>query len=127
MTKPVCTGKRMGIEHRICPRCIKVFFAFTEAESLACPYCGYVLLDRRAMDRIEAGMDVVFTLGEEKIPARLQNYSDGGVRIVYSGAPLKEDIVLGVDIDGIEVHGYARAVWSKQVSGTTYTSGLKLI
>ncbi len=127
MSTPVCTSKRMGIEHRICPRCIKVFFALTEAESLACPYCGYVLLDRRVMDRIEAGMDVVFTLGDEKIQARLQNYSDGGVRIVYSGVPLKEDIVLGVDIDGIEVHGYARAVWSKQVSDTTYTSGLKLI
>lgn len=117
----------MQIEHRICPKCIKVFYASTGAENLSCPYCGYVLLDRRRMDRTEAGFDVVFTLGEERIAARLENYSDGGVRIVYSGAPILEDIVLGVDIDGLEIHGHARAIWSKQVSGSTFTSGLKLI
>ncbi len=117
----------MQIEHRVCPNCNKVFYASTGAESLSCPHCGYVLLDRRGLERIEADMEIAFTLGDERMKARLENYSDGGVRIIYSGGPIAEDAVLGVDIEGLDIHGQARAVWSKKVSASTYASGLKLI
>ncbi len=115
------------IEHRVCPNCARVFFAAKEAKSLSCPHCGYVLLERRRLERREAAMDMIVTLGDVKMAAHIENYSDGGIRMSYGGSPISKETVLGVDVEGLKIHGNALAVWTRKVSGSTYASGLRLI
>ncbi len=117
----------MKIEYRVCPECSRAFYAFNSVESLSCPHCGYILLDRRSGERIKKRADFFLLLKGEKVAAELEDYSEGGMRIVYEGEPLNPRAVVDVDIDELDIHGHAQAVWSKKIHGSKCSIGLKLI
>ena len=117
----------MQIEYRVCPECSRAFYAFNGVESLSCPHCGYVLLDRRSGERIKKRANFFLLLKGEKVAAELEDYSEGGMRIVYEGEPLNSRAVVDVNIDELKIHGHARAVWSKKISGAKHSIGLKLL
>ena len=105
---------------RVCPRCLKAFYAHA-GQDIACPKCGYVFFERRYGDRVGLEFDFVITLQGRTIAARLKDYSDGGIKMVYKGAAIGKDTVVDLDIEEIGLHQRAKAVWSGSLHGSTST------
>jgi len=116
----------MAIEHRICPKCTRAFYASSVVASLTCPSCGFIMLDGRPVKRIKTNIDLTFSFGERKMPVRLVDYSEGGLRIAYKGTALEVNSLIDLDIEKLNIHGTAMAVWTKKISGAIST-GFRLI
>ncbi len=115
------------MEIRVCPDCDKAFYALCDAIHLVCHHCGYMLLDRRVKERTASNLDFTFTYGGKSIKARLKDYSESGLRVFYRGSALKVDSVLDIELDGLNIHSQARAVWTKNVSRSLCSSGFTFI
>lgn len=113
------------IEIRVCPECGKAFYA--PVDRAVCPHCRYVFLERRYKGRIKKELAFTVSLEGKKLPARLEDYSENGIKMVYKGAGLEVDTVLHVNIDEMDLHRNARAVWTKKLSKSLSSSGLKLL
>jgi len=115
------------IENRICPHCEKVFYTPVEDKRVVCIYCGYVLFDRRGAQRTEKEVNFTISVEGEKIPTRLKDYSADGLKIVCRGNAIKADTFLDIDIKALGIHKIAKAIWSKKVSRSLFSAGLKLL
>jgi hypothetical protein len=115
------------MEIRVCPDCDKAFYALRDAIHLVCHHCGYMLLDRRSKDRTICNLDFTFTYGGKSIKARLKDYSESGLRVLYRGRSLQVDSVLDIKLDGLGIHSAAKAVWTSSASRAVYSSGFKFI
>ncbi len=115
------------MEIRVCPDCDKAFYALCDAIHLVCHHCGYMLMDRRVKERTTSNLDFTFTYGGKSIKARVKDYSESGLRIFYRGSSLKVDSVLDMKLDGLNIHSTAKAVWTRSVSRSLYSSGFKFI
>ncbi len=115
-----------AIEHRVCPKCARAFYASSGVESLKCPHCKYVVLDGRPGKRIKTDLYLTFSFGGRSMPVQLVDYSEGGLRIAYKGKPLEINTLIDLDIEKLNIRGTAMAVWTKRVSGAIST-GFRLI
>ena len=115
------------MELRVCPECNKAFYALHDSEVVACPHCGFILHDRRRNKRMHKELEFAFSAGGKTVTAKLQDYSLNGMKIAYTGAALDVESLLDIDIDEINIHGKARAVWTKKVSKSVASIGLKLL
>lgn len=115
----------MKIEHRICPGCFSVFFAFKSDEVVICPICKFILLDRRdnKTKRIQKRVNFVFSINDERFDATLEDYSAGGMRAVYHGRPLKPGMCIEFDVKELNLRGSARTVWTTKPAGLLASSG----
>lgn len=92
-----------------------------------CHHCGNILLDGRTRKRIRKEVAFTLSLGELKIPAVTADYSDDGARIMYKGNPIPVGTVMDLNIDKLNIHGAAEAVWAKRVSRSQTQAGLRLL
>ncbi len=115
------------MEIRVCPDCDKAFYALRDAIHLVCHHCGYMLLDRRSKERTICNLDFTFTYGGKSIRAKLKDYSESGLRILYRGRSMQVDSVLDIRLDGLSIHSAAKAVWTSSVSRSLYSSGFQFI
>lgn len=115
------------MELRVCPDCQKAFYSSPEGESVLCPHCGFVLLEKRLHKRTRKVLDFFFSYHGKKHGARLEDYSDSGVRAVYTGPGVDPDTVLEFDIDELDIHGKVRAVWTRELGKSRAESGFMLI
>jgi ribosomal protein S27AE len=114
------------VDHRVCPGCNGAFYATTGAQSLSCPRCGYVVLDGRPAKRIKTEIPLTFYSGGRSTPVRLVDYSEGGLRIAYKGKALEVNSLIALDIEKLNIHGTAMAVWTRKISGAIST-GFRII
>jgi len=114
------------VDHRVCPGCNGAFYATSAAHSLSCPRCGYVILDGRPGQRTKTNIGLTFSFGEKSMPVRLVDYSEGGFRIAYNGKALEINTLIDLDIEKLNIHGTAMAVWTKKISGAVST-GFRII
>lgn len=120
---------------RVCPKCEKAFYLFTEEKVSSCPHCGFRVFknkDRRteihnlrAQERLETNIDFNFSLGGVVKTAKVTDYSEKGARIVYKGPPLPVDSTLALNIDELSIKSTANAVWTKKLSITMNSTGLR--
>ena len=115
------------IELRICPHCEKAFYTPVEDKRVVCLYCGYVLFDRRGALRTQKEVDFTISLNGTDVPVKLKDYSDDGLKIVCEGRDIKTDTFLDVDIKPLGIHKIAKTIWSKKVSESLSSIGLKLL
>jgi DNA-directed RNA polymerase subunit RPC12/RpoP len=118
------------MELRICPVCNKAFYSSSDRDGVLCTHCGYVLYEVRVGARVELNpRSLCFTLSlsGEEVRASLKDYSPSGLRIIYSGKTMPVDTVCNVDIDELGIHAVARTVWSKKISSSSVSAGLRLI
>lgn len=113
------------MEIRVCPDCDKAFYALRDAIHLVCHHCGYMLLDRRSNDRTASNLDFTFTYRGKSIKARLKDYSESGLRILYRGRALQVESVLDIKLNKLGIHSTAKAVWTGSVSRSLYSSGFR--
>lgn len=112
------------MEIRLCPECNKAFYANYDNEFSSCPFCGYVLYDRRHKDRVPVDVPFIFLRDGQRVTARAKDYSRTGVRIVYRGSPLEISSKVSLNIDSLPVsNGVAVAVWSRRISKTMSSAG----
>jgi len=109
---------------RICPQCHKAFYKANDKASIRCNHCGYVLLERRGAQRIKKELVFYLCSGKKEIPARLKDYSEGGLRATYPGSVIHTKVIK-VNIDELNIHRRAQAVWTKRVSRSVYSIGLR--
>lgn len=98
-----------------------------DSDVVACPHCGQILHDRRNKERIKKELEFTFFFKGEGQSARLSDYSEGGVKMVYEGKPLEVDTVLDVEIKELDIRRPARTVWSKKLSNSSASTGLRLL
>ncbi len=115
-----------SVDHRVCPECNGAFYATSGARSLACPRCGYVVLDGRPAKRTKTDMPLTFSFGGKSMPVKLVDYSEGGLRIAYKGKALEVNTLIGLDIEKLNIRGTALAVWTRKISGAVST-GFRII
>lgn len=115
------------MEIRVCPECKKAFYAPNDSESLSCPHCGYIFIDRRSKGRLHKDIKLVFSINGKKIPAKLRDYSDGGARVVYKGRALRANDTLELEIEKLKIRRTAKAVWSIKLSSSLSSTGLKFL
>lgn len=115
------------MELRVCPECNKAFYSLHDSEVVACPHCGFILHDRRRTKRVTKEIDCCFSVEGELVRAKLQDYSKDGLRVVYSGHALGVDTVFDVEVEDLDVHRPAKAVWAKKISKSQFSVGLKLL
>ena len=115
------------MEIRVCPDCDKAFYALRDAIHLVCQHCGYSLLDRRIKERTICNLNFTFTHKGRRIQGKLKDYSESGARIVYKERSLPVDTILNLKLDGLNTNSPARAVWTRSVSRSLYSSGFKFI
>lgn len=106
-------------------------------EGHPCSHCGYIALkrvrrsaallsdDKRRQARVETYVDFTFSIGGVMKKAKMIDYSEGGVRIVYHGEPVPVNSVLDLNINKPDTQGATRAVWTKKLSITMNSTGLK--
>ncbi|HXI09382.1 MAG TPA: PilZ domain-containing protein [Thermodesulfobacteriota bacterium] len=115
------------MELRVCPECNKAFYARRAGEVVACPHCGFVLYDRRRKKRVLRELAFYFSMEGRVVQATLRDYSKDGLRIAYEGDALRPDAVIDISIDELDIHRHAQPVWSKKMSKSTVSAGLKLL
>jgi hypothetical protein len=115
------------MEIRVCPQCNKAFYASPDAECLVCSHCGHVIYDRRRKERVEKELDFNIPFKGRPLPAKLMDYSEGGLKAVYKGGLLKVDTVFDLDIGELDIHAEVKTVWTKKVSKSVYASGFKFL
>ena len=120
---------------RVCPKCEKAFYFFTEEKISSCPHCGFRVLknkdrwtdirNQRTQERLETNIDFNFSFGDVVKTAKVTDYSESGARIVYKGTPLPVDSILALDIDELNIKSTANAVWTNKLSITMNSTGLR--
>lgn len=115
------------MEIRVCPECDRAFYSLPDSDVVACTHCGFIAFDRRGAKRVHKEVDCRFLLEGRLVRARLQDYSAGGLRMVYTGEALKADTVLDVEVEGLDVHRTAKTVWSMKISKHSVSAGLRLL
>jgi len=115
------------IEIRICPQCAKAFYMPIDDKRVVCIYCGYVLFDGRGAQRTEKEVSFTISLEGENIATKLEDYSEDGLKIVCRGHAIEKDTFVNIDIKALGIHKIAKAIWSKKVSRSLFSAGLKLL
>jgi rubredoxin len=110
---------------RVCPSCGKAFIWFVETP-LACPYCGYLHHEKRGENRTAASRKFVLRLGKKSCQADLLDYSRSGAR-VSCPERIAINTVVSIDIEELDIHRYARAVWTKSPLPGLAMAGFKFI
>lgn len=111
---------------RVCPHCYKAFYISRDQDAIACQHCGHIFSERRQFGRVKDELEIILKFNGSEIPARTVDYSEAGAGIIYNGDSLEADTVLDIDI-GMDVQRPARMVWSRQVSRSLVSAGLKLL
>jgi len=119
--------KNKPMEIRVCPECNKAFYSLRESDVVACSHCGFIMHDRRGALRTKKEVDCTIGLEGESIRVKLVDYSVNGIKIVCRGCYIKADTFLDVDIKALGIHKMAKAVWSKMVTSSSSSVGLKLL
>ena len=115
---------------RVCPECGKAFYAAVSSAPLSCALCACFFEDKRRDKRTRKETGLTFRFMDRSYPARLKDYSEHGLRLLYAGKMLKAGSVVAVefapplDKGGCEC---AVAVWSRKVSPAVFSSGLRRI
>ncbi len=115
------------METRVCPGCESAFYALNDLGYTACPYCGLVLWDRRANVRFKGSAKLTFSCTGETGTAEVVDYSQGGVKIAYTGKALPKGRLITVDIKALNIHTRAKTVWTAKGRGKKLLAGLKLL
>jgi len=118
------------VEVRICGVCEKIFYSLLEDEGVVCPYCGDIVVDMRDSVRVKSEEKFIIFYEGKKIPAKLKNYSRGGLGIVYKDKAFKVNtsIKLNLNLESkAGVPGRATTVWSRALSGGKSESGLRFL
>jgi DNA-directed RNA polymerase subunit RPC12/RpoP len=116
---------------RVCPKCEKAFYIFTEEKLPTCPHCGFRAFKRteihgqRAHERLETNIDFNFSFGGVVKTAKVTDYSESGARIVYKGPQLPVDSTLDLNIEELSIKSTAKAIWTKKLSITMNSTGLR--
>lgn len=111
---------------RVCPQCYKAFYISRERDAIACQHCGHIFSERRRFGRVRDEFEIILKFNGSEISARAIDYSEAGAGIIYSGDSLEADTILDINI-GMDVRRPARMVWSRQVSRSLVSAGLKLL
>jgi DNA-directed RNA polymerase subunit RPC12/RpoP len=115
------------MELRVCPECDRAFYSLHDGDVVACPHCGYILHDRRRSKRVHKEIVFTFSAGGRTVTAKLQDYSTNGMKIIYTGDALDLESLLDIDIEEINIHGTAKAVWDRRITKSTHSTGLKIL
>lgn len=110
-------------EPRVCPSCGKAFIWFTK-NPLSCPYCGYLSHENRGEKRLASDKGFSLTVGGKSCPANLIDYSMSGVRLSCPER-MSMDSLVSIDIDELDIHRSARAVWTVALTPGLAITGLK--
>jgi len=115
------------MEIRVCPECEKAFFALVDNAVVKCTHCGHVVQERRGAERVAKELDCTFSYDGHVVHAKLQDYSSGGLRMVYTGEAVSADTLRDVNVEGLDVHRPAKTVWTMQTSDHSFSAGLRLL
>jgi len=115
------------MELRVCPECDRAFYSLHDSDMVTCTHCGFIVYDRRGALRTKKEVDCTIALEGENIPAKLIDYSVNGIKIVCRGHDIKADTFLDVDIKALGIHKMAKSVWSKRVTRSSSSVGIKLL
>lgn len=116
-------GKSIVI--RVCPECEKAFYAAEVLPPLSCPFCACFFENKRRDKRIGCEAGLTFRFMDRSRPGRLKDYSENGLRMLYAGKMLKAGSVVEVELGAENTSECAVAVWSRRLSPTVFSSGLK--
>jgi hypothetical protein len=92
-----------------------------------CPNCRHVLIEQRQHDRVGEKSNLTFTVDEEKRTAKVIDLSMDGARIAYKGDAIPIETILDFNLDRLNIHRPAMAVWTKQLNPKISQSGLRLL
>jgi hypothetical protein len=115
------------MEIRVCPECNKAYYTAAVEYRPPCPHCGHVLLDRRTQERTITAKDLSFFIEGTERSATLIDLSKDGGKIIYDGESFPANTTLDINIDELNIHRTARAVWTKELTGSKVTAGLKFL
>lgn len=110
---------------RVCPECKKAFYAGTSPAPLSCAFCACFFEDKRRSRRIRKETGLTFWFMDRSRAARLKDYSENGLRMLYAGKMLKAGSVVEVELGAENIRECAVAVWSRKLSPAISSSGLK--
>lgn len=110
---------------RVCPECEKAFYAAKSPAPLSCALCACFFEDKRRSRRTRKEAGLTFRFMERSCPARLKDYSENGLRMLYAGKMLKAGSVVEVELCAENIRECAVAVWSRKLSPEVFSSGLK--
>lgn len=121
-------NERKQVMMRICPECKKAFYVPVKVDRVRCHHCHFTIYMGRNSERITNELEFTLTLRNEKIRARLRDYSREGIGIFLDGKnTLNVGVVVNVDIDEVNIHRPARAVWIRKKSRSVSSAGLQLL
>ncbi len=112
---------------RVCPSCDRAFYTISREYCPSCPYCRYVLADRRTHERIRTSVEFSFSNGGPDREATLIDFSTTGARIIYQGQSLPVNMIININIDEVNIHGPAKVVWSQELNLMLSQTGLRLL
>lgn len=110
---------------RVCPECEKAFYAAVSTVPLSCALCACFFEDKRRSRRTRKEAGLTFWFMERSRAARLKDYSENGLRMLYAGKMLKAGSVVEVELGAENIRECAVAVWSRKLSPAISSSGLK--
>lgn len=111
---------------RVCPECYKAFYMAVYDDCVICPYCGHLFCERRIQERTRKQEPISFSLNGSHTLCVTTDYSDDGAGIVYKGGFVEPDTIVAVCM-GYGARRNAKTVWSKKVSRSIVSAGLRLL
>lgn len=112
---------------RVCPECDKAFLIANIDYCPPCPMCGYVLVEQRDEDRKKKRTIFTFKINGRKRQGNVLDLSMDGARISYQGSALPVNTILKFNVDKLNIHRSAKAVWTRRHRANTIQTGLRLI
>lgn len=111
---------------RVCPKCERAFYALG-AESATCTFCGAPVTERRGGDRLRTKVRFLLKMMDGLVPVNVEDYSESGIKLAYSGKPLDIDSIVDLDISALALKVKARAVWSRSEKGNISFTGFTFV
>ncbi|GMT42809.1 MAG: hypothetical protein IEMM0002_1220 [bacterium] len=113
---------------RVCPECHKAFFQPVGRECCPpCPHCGHVLVNQRGQERLITKTDFTLSVGGRKRSATIVDFSADGARIVYDGKEIPDNGNVKLNVDKLNIHRRAKAVWTRKLGDEVSQTGLMLL
>lgn len=124
-------GQLKDLDHnkvaiRICPNCKRAFYSLG-GEDAVCSFCGTPVTERRGGDRFASRVQFLLNMLDRPVPAKVEDYSESGIRLAYAGKPLGINSIIDLDISELALRVRARAVWSRALKGNLSYTGFTFI
>ena len=87
-----------------------------------------IVYDKRSKQRDKCEARAIVTIGTHSKSAFIDDFSLGGVSVVYHGDPIQTDAKVKISAEKLDIRSKAAlVVWSKSIVGGLSHSGLKYV